>query len=227
MSKLDEYKALLMNADSLDILYITAESAGMFFGAELVALTAVDTSGNIVLDLRFDVADNCYTGEEFHGIKEEDVAGLPRAVEVLDELRHFMTEKAYYCWSDWYCIFFSELIGEKTKLMSIEPYIVCNQHMRQIVSIKSDDKFLASFRKAAVKFNIENEDNLQGILAPERKAKIGFAIAKKVIAMSVIIDRIDELEQELKMAHRQLNDCFRHDKYRLSPAKGSDDDIPF
>lgn len=223
MSKLDEYKALLMNADSLDILYITAESTDFHpTVGELVALTAVNASGNIVLDLRFDV-DCEWTGEEFHGITKDQIAGLPRAVEVLDELRHFLNEKSYYCWSRWYQDFFFELLGKNTQLKPIKAYIVCNRHMRQIVSIDSD----ATLREAAVILKIEDEENLQGVLEPERKAKLGFAITKKVMDMSAIIDRIDELEQKLRMANVHLHKCFYDDEYRTSPVKPREDDIPF
>lgn len=177
-----EYKAMLMNADSLDIVYLSAESTDLYpsDGAELVSLTGVNSVGDVVLNLRFDTSTE-WTGAEYHGIKKEDITGLPHATDVLAELKHFLTDDSNdrYCWSYWFIQFFNELIDEKPKVNSVKDLAF---------SLGADE--YSTLKGTAYNLNVEADYDTS-------KEKLGFLVMEKVLKLAPIADEIRQLRNRL------------------------------
>lgn len=213
-----EYKAMLMNADSLDIVYLSAESTNLEprSGAELVSLTGVNSAGDVVLDMRFDVR-SCNTGSQYHGIKKEDIAGLPKAVEVLDELRHFLTSdngNERYCWSYWFVGFFYQLLGVKPTVNSVKD-LICDSRLTQRISVDVYSTLWAT----AFLLDIER-DNIS-------KEKLGFLVMQKAVQLIPLAEEIISLENKLWALENRYKNIMHPPKLETTAGGITDDDIPF
>lgn len=216
-----EYKAMLMNADSLDIVYLSAESTDLYpsDGAELVSLTGVNSVGDVVLNLRFDTV-SCRTGSDYHGITKDQIAGLPRASDVLAELKHFLANddgNERYCWSHWFITFFSELIDEKPKVTSVKDLGY---------SIGIDE--YSTLYSTAFSLNVK----ANGI----SKEKLGFLVMEKVIKLAPLADELNQLRNKLAVLENNFRVVYNKvmfggDKAPLDddekPTKITEGDIPF
>lgn len=209
-----EYKAMLMNADSLDIVYLSAESTDLFpyDGAELVSLTGVNSVGDVVLDLRFDVTSD-RTGSQYHGITKDQIAGLPLAVDVLAELKHFLANdngNERYCWSHWFIRFFYQLTDNQPKVTSIKD-IAC--------SVGGDE--YSTLNGTAFRLNVEADDDIS-------KEKLGFLVMQKVLKLAPLADEIRQLRNRLSALENNYRIIHENIKFGAPPVFSSnvvDDDV--
>lgn len=189
-----EYKAMLMNADSLDIVYLSAESTDLYpsDGAELVSLTGVNSAGDVVLNLRFDVTSD-RTGSQYHGIKKEDIAGLPFAVDVLAELKHFLTDDSIdrYCWSYWFIEFFDQLLDEKPAVNSVKD-LICDSWLTQRVSV---DEY-STLHYTAYALNVGTDDT--------SKEKLGFLLMQKSLELLPLAEEIAKLKNKIQVLENEV-----------------------
>lgn len=205
-----EYKAMLMNADSLDIVYLSAESTDLYpsDGAELVSLTGVNSVGDVVLNLRFDVTSD-RTGSQYHGIKKEDITGLPFAVDVLAELKHFLTDDSIdrYCWSYWFIRFFNELVSEKPKVNSVKDLAF---------SLGADE--YSTLNGTAYNLNVEADYDTS-------KEKLGFLVMQKVLKLAPIADEIRQLRNRLSALENNFRIIHENIKFGAPPVFASNNDV--
>lgn len=196
---IDEYKAMLMNADSLDIVYLSAESTDLYpeDGAELVSLTGVNSLGDVVLNMRFDVRSD-YTGEEYHGIKKEDIAGLPFAGDVLAELKHFLANdngNKRWCWAGWFISFFSQLLGEKPAVNSVKE-LVCGTDLAYEIDF---DEY-STLRSTAFVLRIPT--------ASVSKEKLGFLLMQKLVKLVPMAEEMAKLKNRLWALEKEFKNEF-------------------
>lgn len=203
MGTLDKYKELLMNADSLDIVYLSAETTDLYpkEGAELVSLTGVNSDGIVVLDLWFDTlydysSRECCSSEEEYSTCLGPYLGYPLATDVLDELRHFLTNdngKERYCWSGWFISFFHQLLGEKPAVTSVKE-LACGTDL----AYEIDFDECSTLSTVAFVLNID--------IRSLYKEKIGVLVTQKLLKllpiskeMAELKNRLWELEKEVKI----------------------------
>lgn len=215
MSTLDEYKSILINADTLDLAYLTAETTDFSVknGGELVALIGVDTGGNIVLDMRFDTETDD-TGFGFHGVRKSDIKGLPKASELINEFHLFFNALRncdVSCWSEWFTRFFGEWLDRDIPVSAIKYHL----HKMWFYHPSLHALSASDLYYCAERLGIDNQwDNLY------EKAMIGYQVWKKSEQILEVFHRYIDAQKQAHERYNQLLSLANADMY-------DDEDISF
>lgn len=204
MSKLDEYKALLMNTENIAFLslgekHIDKHFCDMVVGRQLTELSmiAIDAQGNIVFDII---------------LNDEDIQA------VSDELEHLMMHKAY-TWENYILEYIKqtlEIDNIATTSLSLELFLGSS------VPARFGLKFPSDFATIVKKMQFDAEKECAGLDERHAKARLEYLIMRRYLRLKDIASQIAHHSSQVNHLNMRFNEELQKDAGTYK-----EPDIPF
>lgn len=204
MSKIDEYKALLMNTENIAFLslgekHIDKRFFDMLVSRQLTELSmiAIDAQGNIVFDII---------------LNDEDIQA------VSDELEHLMMHKAY-TWENYILEYIKqtlEIDNIATTSLALELFLGSSVPERFGLKSTSD------FATVAKKMQFDAEKECAGLDERHAKARLGYLIMRRYLRLKDIASQIAYHSSQIQRLNMRFNEELQKDAGTYDES-----DIPF